>query len=169
MNLLEYQAHELFSQYNLPSLKGDVIDSFEHIDQSVQRITNYPVVLKAQVPIGGRGKAGGIAIVNSPEEAKKEAKRIFSLVIGEFSVNRIFVVPQVEIEHEMYLSLVMDRGSHNIVILFSDQGGVDINDIAEKNPSSIGRTGFNSLSLLTASELSPSFFSSSLYDFAKSS
>lgn len=139
MNLLEYQAHALYTHYDLPALSGIVIESPDRIESSLQTIKDFPVVLKAQVPTGGRGKAGGVVVASSLREAKIEAKRIFNLCIGGHQVERIFVVPRVEITHELYVSFVLERSSRKILILFSGQGGVDINDLVKQDASSMIR------------------------------
>ena len=134
MNLMEYKAHELFREKGLPAHDGHVFNSLEELIESSSSFS-YPLVLKAQVETGGRGKAGGVKIVENEKDLIPTATRIFGLDIGGHRVERIFVVKALSIVKEMYLSIVFDRSLKCPVLIYCNEGGVDINEIADRNPS----------------------------------
>ena len=137
MKLLEYQAHVLFEECGLPSSKGDLASSVNELHALASRITDWPVVVKAQVQTGGRGKAGGVKLAGTKDELTSVGKTILGLTISGLKVEKIFVTPAVKIAREMYLSIIMDRKQKCPVLIFSAEGGIDINDIAEGHPEKI--------------------------------
>ena len=138
MKLLEYKAHEVFHEFAVPSISGFTVASVEELKDRQNEI-QYPVVIKAQVQTGNRGKAGGIQIAENPDELISKGGEILSMSIKGLEVKRIFVTEKVEIEKEMYLSFTMDRKSKLGVLIFSPEGGVDINEIAENNPDKLAK------------------------------
>ena len=131
MDLMEYKARELFVKYGLPSGVGVVGDSVEEILASRENIT-YPAVVKAQVAVGGRGKAGGIKFAENEEELVAACSAIFGMDIKGHTVRKIMVKPKDEIGRELYLSITLDRGARRPVILFCPEGGMEIEAHPEK-------------------------------------
>ncbi len=138
MKLLEYQGRELFRRVGLPVPVGQLASSPEEA-KKIARALSLPVVIKAQVAAGGRGKAGGIQIAQTPEEAESHTKRILGMSIQGEPVRSVLVTQAVEIKHEYYLGLTIDRAARRPVLIFSTQGGVDIEEIARSSPQSIHR------------------------------
>jgi succinyl-CoA synthetase beta subunit len=136
MKLLEYKAHELFSRYGLPCSDGFVVASPEELER-LDRPVTYPVVLKAQVQTGGRGKAGGVQFAENKAELVEKGKQILGMTIKDLPVNKVFVTGKADIKKEMYLSFTLDRKQKKAVLIFSPEGGVDINDIAERFPDKV--------------------------------
>ena len=140
MKLYEYEAKEIFSQYGIPVPQGTVIEHPSEIDEC-----SYPVVLKAQVLVGGRGKAGGVKIAENEKEAQEIAEKMLSMKIKGIPVKKLLVYPAVNIQKEYYLGFVVDRNARKIVVLASSEGGVDIEEVAEKSPEKIARLEINPL------------------------
>ena len=144
MNLHEYQGKLLFAQYNLPVSKGEVIFSANDAIEACNKIGGSKWVVKAQVHAGGRGKAGGVKLVSTPEEAAEFAinwlgKRLTTNQTdanGQL-VNSILVEECTDIAKELYLSAVVDRGTQRIVFIGSSEGGVNIEEVAENTPEKI--------------------------------
>jgi len=137
MKLYEYEAKEIFAKYGIPTQRGSVIGNVSELENEA---IAYPAVLKAQVLVGGRGKAGGIAVVESKEQAVSEASRIFSLRIKGIPVRKILVVDSVDIEKEYYLSFTVDRSEKKIVCIASSSGGIDIEEVARTDSKKIIKT-----------------------------
>lgn len=136
MKLHEYQAKEVFARYGLPVQAGAVIDRPEAVrDLSVQ----YPVVVKAQVLVGGRGKAGGVKLAKTPVEAEAHARAILGMEIKGERVGRVLVVPAADIEAEYYLAFVTDRAARRVAGIASAGGGVEIETVARESPDKIAR------------------------------
>lgn len=138
MKLLEYKAREIFREYEIPSIDGVTASSASELEQ-LDIEFNFPVVIKAQVQTGGRGKAGGIQFAENKEELISKGKVVLNMTIKDLPVHKIFIVPKVEVEKEMYLSFTLDRKSKLPVLIFSPEGGVEINEIAEKNPDKLAK------------------------------
>ncbi len=151
MNLYEYQGKKLFQKYGIPTTQGIVINKDQENDyiylQELMQGLSFPVVLKAQVKVGGRGKAGGIKIAKNNEEFMKYTKQIFSMEIKGVKVNKILIDQYVEIEKEFYMSFIIDRTSSKTVFIFSPVGGVDIEEVAEKQPEKISKKYLDELDL----------------------
>ena len=144
MNLHEYQGKELFKKYGLPVSKNKVITSPDDAVNACRDIGGNKWVVKAQVHAGGRGKAGGVKLVNSPEEALDFAnhwlgKRLVTYQTDSNGqlVNAILIEECTDIAKELYLSAVVDRGTQRIVLIGSSEGGVNIEEVAEKTPEKI--------------------------------
>ena len=138
MDLYEYQGKELLRQYGIETLEGIVAASPEEARAAAEKLGG-PVAVKAQVLTGGRGKAGGIQVVEEPEDVEEVARQILGMEIRGHKVRRVLVEAGAEIESEMYLSIMVDRAAKKSLILFSTEGGVDIEEVAERNPDAIVR------------------------------
>ncbi len=136
MKLLEYEGRRLFEKYGIPVKKGKVAETPEEAGKIFEEI-NKTVVIKAQVPVGGRGKAGGIKLAKTKEEAIQKAKEILSLKIKGISVKKILVAEAAEINRELYLSLTLDRSKNKVLIMAIKEGGVEVEEIAKERPESI--------------------------------
>jgi succinyl-CoA synthetase beta subunit len=134
MKLHEYQAKEIFKAYGIPIQKGTVIERADQIDEVALK---YPVVLKAQVLVGGRGKAGGIKLAKDPVEAREKANAILGMDIKGEKVKRLLVAEAVDIGAEYYLAFTVDRGERKLVCIGSAAGGIDIEEVAKTTPEKI--------------------------------
>lgn len=144
MNLHEYQGKQLFAQYGLPVSKGYAVDTPEAAAEAAQKIGGDKWVVKAQVHAGGRGKAGGVKLVDSPEAAKEFAanwlgKNLVTYQTDENGqpVSKILVETCTDIAQELYLGAVVDRSTRRIVFMASTEGGVEIEKVAEETPEKI--------------------------------
>ena len=144
MNIHEHQAKEIFRKFNIKVPNGVVIYSEEEIDKKFKILKTNKIALKAQIHAGGRGKAGGIKIVNGIDELKKEAQNLFGkkLITPQTGsdgreVKRLYLEEICNIEKEFYLSCLVDRSSSNIAFISSVQGGVNIEEVAKSNPEKI--------------------------------
>ena len=147
MNIHEHQAKELLKSYGVLVPKGFVIVDSLKIKEKLENIGKKPQVIKAQIHAGGRGKAGGIKLVNNPSELEKEiikmlGKKLVTHQTGASGkeVKRLYVEESVEIAKEFYLSCLVDRSSSKIAFISSAEGGVNIEEIAIKNPEKIVTT-----------------------------
>ena len=147
MNLHEYQSKELFREYEIPVSIGKAVDSAEEAEAAAKSIGGDRWVVKAQVHAGGRGKAGGVKLIDSPEEAYEFANQWLgkSLVTYQTDengqpVSKILVETCTDIENELYLGAVIDRESQRLVFMASEEGGVNIEEVAEKTPEKIFKT-----------------------------
>ena len=138
MDLYEYQGKELLRKYGVETLEGTVAETPAEAKWAAEKFGGT-VAVKAQVLTGGRGKAGGIRVVRTPEEAGSAAEQILGMNIRGHVVRRLLVEAGADIEREMYLSVTVDRAAKKPLILFSAEGGVDIEEVAERNPGAIVR------------------------------
>ena len=138
MNIHEYQARELLKAAGVPMPDGDVAAT-PPIAEAVARRIGCPVVVKAQVHVGGRGKAGGVKIARTPAEASEHAERILGMQIRGLTVHKVLVVPAVEIASEAYVGILMDRETQRPVLMVSAAGGIDIEEVAATSPERIHR------------------------------
>jgi succinyl-CoA synthetase beta subunit len=136
LKLLEYQGKQLFEQVGLPVPPGRLARTPEEAER-VARELGTPVVVKAQVAAGGRGKAGGVKLAQIPEEARRQAEAILNITIQGEPVRTLLITRAVEIDREYYLGITLDRSARRPVLIFSTQGGVDIEEIARTSPESI--------------------------------
>ncbi len=136
MKLHEFQAKEIFARYGIPVQRGTVIERPEQIDQIS---LTYPVALKAQVLVGGRGKAGGIKLAKDPGEAREKAAAILGMDIKGEKVRRLLVVEAVDIGAEYYLAFTVDRAARRLVSIGSAAGGIDIEEVARTTPEKIAK------------------------------
>ena len=144
MNLHEYQGKSLFAEYNLPVSKGKVIFSAEDALEACKEIGGKKWVVKAQVHAGGRGKSGGVELIDSPEAAYKFAEKWLGERLVTYQtdskgqiVNSILIEDCTDIDKELYLSAVIDRDSQKIVFIGSSEGGVNIEEVAKNSPEKI--------------------------------
>lgn len=144
MDLMEYKSVELFCQYGVPAHRGVVVDSVDEID-AVKDLIEYPSVVKAQVQIGGRGKAGGIKFANNLEEAKAAASAILGMDIKGHTVKKIMFTKKADVDKELYISIMMDRATKSPIIIFSAKGGMDIEAVAKETPEDIIKVTVNPL------------------------
>jgi succinyl-CoA synthetase beta subunit len=138
MNLHEYQAKELFARYGLPVLPGQVALTPEEA-ADIAASLGGTVVIKAQVLVGGRGKAGGVKLAHSPEEARDRARDILALTIKGLPVRKVLVTRAADIARELYLSILLDRSRKLPLVMLSAEGGVDIEEVARVSPEKIVR------------------------------
>ena len=138
MNLHEYQSKELFRAGGIPVPPGEVASSVKEAVSAAARFS-YPVVVKAQVLIGGRGKAGGVKVVRTPEELEREAGRILGMDIRGLKVARVLITPSADIDREYYAGLVLDRKNETPLLMVSPAGGIDIEEVARTTPEKILR------------------------------
>lgn len=144
MNLHEYQGKQLFAEYGLPVSKGIAVDTPEAAAEAAEKIGGDKWVVKAQVHAGGRGKAGGVKLVDSPAEAKAFAEKWLGQRLVTYQtdangqpVSKILVETCTDIANELYLGAVVDRSSRRIVFMASTEGGVEIEKVAEETPEKI--------------------------------
>lgn len=144
MKLLEYQAKALFDQYGVPTMNGCVLDRVETMEERITAAgLRYPVVIKAQVQIGGRGKAGGIQFADDLEQAMEHGRRLLGSELRGYRVNELLVVEKSQHQTEWYLAIMLDRLSKCPLIMFSDLGGVDIEATAKTSPERIKTIAVN--------------------------
>ncbi len=144
MKVHECDAREIFRRHGLPVPDWRVAATADDVAQAASAF-GCPVVIKAQVLAGGRGKAGGVKLVYSLEEAAEAATHILALNIGGEPVRRVLVAPAVDIARELYLGVVIDRTAQSLVLMASAEGGVDIEEVAATNPSAILRVNVDPL------------------------
>lgn len=142
MRLYEYEAKRLFTKFGIPITSGEVVETPLQAKAFAEKL-NKPVVLKAQILSGGRGKAGGVKFANNPEEAQRKAEELFATKIKGFPVEKILVDEKLNIEKEFYLGVTIDRINYKLVILASSEGGVEIEELARRHPQKIKRINLN--------------------------
>lgn len=136
MKLLEYASKEILKKYGVSVKKNKLCKNLEEVKNIIDDF-NFPVAIKAQVPVGGRGKAGGIKLAKTKEEAIKIAEQILNMEIKGLPVKKILIEEAAQIKTELYLGIVLDRGTKKNVIMVSKEGGVDIEEVARTNPDAI--------------------------------
>lgn len=144
MKVHECDAREIFRRHGLPVPDWRVAATADDAAQAASAF-GCPVVIKAQVLAGGRGRAGGVKLADSAQDAAAAAAHILSLSIGSEPVRRVLVAPAVDIARELYLGVVIDRTAQSLVLMASAEGGVDIEDVAATNPSAILRVNVDPL------------------------
>ena len=144
MNIHEHQAKEILKKFGAPVPNGCPVFSLDELEAAAKKITTNKIVLKAQIHAGGRGKAGGVKLVNNLDELKKEAKELFGKVLVTHQtgpqgreVKRLYLEDASEIEKEFYLSCLVDRATSKIAFISSAEGGMDIEEVAAKTPDKI--------------------------------
>jgi succinyl-CoA synthetase beta subunit len=138
VDLFEYQARDLFEQYGVPVLAGKIADTPEEAEAAAKAIGGT-VVVKAQVKIGGRGKAGGVKVATNPAGAKEKASAILGLDIKGHIVKRVMVAQAAEIEKEYYFSVLLDRSNRTFLSLCSVEGGMEIEQLAVERPEALAK------------------------------
>ena len=142
MDLYEYQARDLFEKYEVPVLAGIVADTPEEVKAAAEKLGGV-VVVKAQVKVGGRGKAGGVKVAKTPEEAYEAAKAILGLDIKGHVVKRVMVAAGARIAKEYYFSVLLDRANRSYLSLASVEGGMEIEQLAVEKPEALARIEVN--------------------------
>src|SRR4051794_13966649 len=144
VDLLEYQGKQLFARHGVPVPEGRVADTVEGAVEAAEEI-GYPCVIKAQVQIGGRGKAGGIKVAENREQAEEHAGAILGMDIrgprgeGPFTVHQVWVERASEIDAEYYASIILDRSAKKLLAMLSTMGGMNVEEIADKDPDALVR------------------------------
>jgi succinyl-CoA synthetase beta subunit len=138
MDLLEYQGKQLFARHGIPVPSGQPAATVEEAVAAAEQI-GYPCVVKAQVLIGGRGKAGGIKVAQSADEARAHAEAILGMDIRGFTVHEVWIEAASDIALEYYASIVFDRSAKAPLVMLSTKGGMDIEQVAEEDPTAIAK------------------------------
>src|ERR671917_132596 len=136
MDLLEYQGKQLFSKHGVPVPEGRAAASVPEAAEAADEL-GYPVVIKAQVLIGGRGKAGGIKVANDRAEAEQHAEAILGMDIRGFTVHELYIEKASDIDEEYYAAIVFDRSARAPMVMLSRMGGMDVEEVAEQHPDEI--------------------------------
>ena len=136
MNLHEYQSKRIFATYGIPSPQGEVATTPAEARAIAERLGG-PVVIKSQVLVGGRGKAGGIKVAKSVDEAEQLAGQILGMNIKGLTVKKVLVDEAANIATEIYLGAVLDRAQRRVVLMASSEGGVEIEEVAKHTPDKI--------------------------------
>lgn len=152
MKIHEYQAKKLFKKYGVPIPDGDVASTVDGAKQIANKLSGFPVVLKAQIHAGGRGKGGGVKLATSMDEAVQFADQIIGMTLvtdqtgpGGQKVKKILVERGLNISEELYLGITLDRSNAKIVVMASKAGGMDIETVAEESPEKIIKVYINPL------------------------
>ena len=137
MDLFEYQARDLFEAHGVPVLRGSVARTPGEARAAAEQLGGGVVVVKAQVKVGGRGKAGGVKLAKSPDEAEKHARAILGMDIKGHLVEAVMVAEGADIAEEYYFSVLLDRANRNYLAMCSLEGGVEIEQLAEERPEAL--------------------------------
>ncbi|MFD3436063.1 MULTISPECIES: ADP-forming succinate--CoA ligase subunit beta [unclassified Streptomyces] len=144
MDLFEYQARDLFAKHGVPVLAGEVIDTPEAAREATERLGGKSVV-KAQVKVGGRGKAGGVKLADGADDAVEKAGQILGMDIKGHTVHKVMIAETApEIAEEYYVSYLLDRTNRTFLAMASVQGGMDIEEVAEKTPEALAKVPVDS-------------------------
>ncbi len=142
MDLFEYQARDLFESYGVPVLGGAVAYTPEEAESAAASMGGR-VVVKAQVKVGGRGKAGGVKLAESAADAREKAAAILGMDIKGHIVNKVMIAQAAPIEAEYYLAILLDRANRNFLVMASVAGGMEIEEVAHKTPEKLARIGID--------------------------
>ena len=142
MDLFEYQARDLFESHQIPVLAGAVASTAEEAESAASRIGGK-VVVKAQVKVGGRGKAGGVKLAENPADTKEKATAILGIDIKGHIVKKVMIAQAAPIESEYYLAILLDRANRNFLVMASVAGGMEIEEVAHKTPEKLARVGID--------------------------
>lgn len=138
MDLYEYQARDLFEAHGVPVLAGIVAETPEEAKAAAEKLGGVTVV-KAQVKIGGRGKAGGVKVAKNADEAYEYAKEILGMDIKGHTVHQVMIAEGADIKEEYYFSMLLDRANRSYLAMASVEGGMDIEQLAEERPDDLAR------------------------------
>jgi succinyl-CoA synthetase beta subunit len=136
MKIHEYQAKEILARYGIPVQPGRIATTPGEAE-AIAREFGVPVVIKAQVYVGGRGKAGGIQFGDTPEQAREAAARVLGMDIKGLTVEKVLVTPKADIDEEYYIGIILDRASQAPVVMVSAAGGMEIEQVAEETPEKV--------------------------------
>ncbi|QKV94426.1 ADP-forming succinate--CoA ligase subunit beta [Streptomyces sp. NA02950] len=149
MDLFEYQARDLFAKHGVPVLAGEVIDTPEAAREVAERLGGRAVV-KAQVKVGGRGKAGGVKLASDPADAVEKATQILGMDIKGHTVHKVMLAQTADIKEEYYVSFLLDRTNRTFLAMASVEGGVEIEVVAEQNPEALAKIAVDAIEGVTA-------------------
>ena len=160
MNIHEHQAKEILKRFGIRILNGVAIFSSNEISEKIQQLKSSSLVIKAQIHAGGRGKAGGIKIVENSKDLIQEAKNMFNKTLVTHQtgpsgkkVNRIYIEETCDIKKEFYLSCLVDRSSSKIIFITSNEGGIEIEKVSQKNPDKITKVKLHSCQKINNAEI----------------
>ena len=142
MDLFEYQARDLFEAHQIPVLAGAVATTPDQAHAAAAKIGGK-VVVKAQVKVGGRGKAGGVKLAENPDDAKEKASAILGMDIKGHTVHKVMIAQAAPIHSEYYLAILLDRANRNFLVMASVAGGMEIEEVAHKTPEKLAKVGIN--------------------------
>ena len=142
MDLFEYQARDLFEAHQIPVLAGAVATTPDQAQAAAAKIGGK-VVVKAQVKVGGRGKAGGVKLAESADDAKEKAAAILGMDIKGHTVHKVMIAQAAPIDSEYYLAILLDRANRNFLVMASVAGGMEIEEVAHKTPEKLAKVGIN--------------------------
>ena len=142
MDLFEYQARDLFESHQIPVLAGAVATTTDQAYSAAEKIGGK-VVVKAQVKVGGRGKAGGVKLAENATDAKEKAGAILGMDIKGHIVKKVMIAQAAPIESEYYLAILLDRANRNFLVMASVAGGMEIEEVAHKTPEKLARVGID--------------------------
>lgn len=139
MDLFEYQARDLFEEYGVPVLRAEVAQTPEEARAAAEKLGGGTVVVKSQVKVGGRGKAGGVKLAKNPDEAAARAEEILGLDIKGHITKRVMIAEGADIAEEYYFSFLLDRANRTYLAMCSKEGGMDIEQLAEERPEALAK------------------------------
>ena len=142
MDLFEYQARDLFEAHQIPVLAGAVATTPDQAQAAAAKMGGK-VVVKAQVKVGGRGKAGGVKLAENADDAKEKASAILGMDIKGHTVHKVMIAQAAPIESEYYLAILLDRANRNFLVMASVAGGMEIEEVAHKTPEKLAKVGIN--------------------------
>ncbi|MBC7639507.1 MAG: acetate--CoA ligase family protein, partial [Rhodoferax sp.] len=145
MDLFEYQARDLFAEHGVPVLEAAVAETPDQARAGAERIGGGTVVVKAQVKAGGRGKAGGVKLAHSPDEAAEKAGEILGMDIKGLTVHRVMVAQGASIEQEYYFSVLLDRSNRSYLAMASKEGGMETEQLAVERPDALAKVAVDPL------------------------
>src|SRR5277367_3367637 len=151
MDLLEYQGKQLFARHGLRVSSGEAVTNVQDAVRAANKV-GYPVVVKAQVLIGGRGKAGGVKLAADEAEVREQAGNILGMDIHGHTVRTLWIEHASDIATEYYASVLLDRSAKQPLVMFSVAGGVDIEEVAENTPEKLIRRHVDALDGITRAE-----------------
>ncbi|GAG87960.1 unnamed protein product, partial [marine sediment metagenome] len=140
--MLEYESKRIFRKFDIPLAINLIIEKGENIEDKVNQFT-FPAIIKSQIAIGSRKKAGLIKIVNSKDEAISLCKEFFSREVAGFRVEALLIEELAQIDHEYYCSIALDASGRKFFIIASKEGGIDIEEVSKNNPEAIIKESFN--------------------------
>ena len=145
MDLFEYQARDLFEEHGVPVLRAEVADTPEEAKKGAEALGGGTVVVKSQVKIGGRGKAGGVKLAHNPDEAAQRADEILGLDIKGHVTKRVMIAEGADIAEEYYFSILLDRANRTYLAMCSKEGGMDIEELAVERPEALAKVPVNAI------------------------
>ena len=142
MDLFEYQARDLFEEHNIPVLAGAVASTPEAAEAAASKMGGK-VVVKAQVKVGGRGKAGGVKLAQDAQDAREKAQAILGMDIKGHTVHQVMIAQAAPIAEEYYMAILLDRANRNFLVMASVAGGMEIEEVAHTQPEKLARVGID--------------------------